>query len=70
MNHTYTLNGVIRGNDIRTKTFASRSAAEDKMFSLFDKNDLQLADEIKDSKHCRTYRCEEPSTWFHINRVD
>lgn len=69
MTHSYILCGVIRGNDIRTQTFSTRNAAEKAMFAMFNKNNLQLADEIFDDKHRRTYRCEENCTWFHINRV-
>lgn len=70
MTHTYTLCGVVRGDDIRPKTFSTRDAAEKQMFRIFDKDELHLEDEIKNSKHSRTYRCVEGRTWFHINRID
>lgn len=52
LNHTYTLEVV--GMKSKTRRFATRQAANNAMYELVGRHNLQLA-EVYDDKHFKTY---------------
>ena len=62
MSHTYTLSGVINGNNVTfNKSFSSRDAAINYMCKYYEQHfveNFQVEEEIEKSKHTIEYVCD------------
>lgn len=65
--HVYSLASVGLGNNV-SELFASREAAEQKMYSIVGKRGLVIR-EIWDDRHDKTYNCDNGVS-FYIQRAN